>query len=74
MQTVGFLGPAFFLSQLGGVTSATGAVLCMVASQGLDAFSQAGLYANHQVMKGRVGGTQRLEGRVEQSAEWRVNV
>ena len=29
MQSIGLLGPAFFLSQLGGVTSATGAVLCM---------------------------------------------
>lgn len=47
MQTIGFLGPAFFLSQLSGVTGVVGAVACMVGSQGLDAFSQAGLYANH---------------------------
>ena len=38
-----------FLTQLGRVHTATGAVLCMMASQGLDAFSQSGLYSNHQV-------------------------
>lgn len=48
MQTIGFLGPAIFLTQLGKVHTATGAVLCMMASQGLDAFSQSGLYSNHQ--------------------------
>ena len=46
---IGFLGPAFFLSQLGRVTSARGAVFCMMASQGCDAFSNSGLYSNHQV-------------------------
>ena len=46
---IGFLGPAVFLTQLGRVHTATGAVLCMMASQGLDAFSQSGLYSNHQV-------------------------
>jgi nitrate/nitrite transporter NarK len=46
---IGFLGPAFFLTQLGSVHSVTGAVACMMASQGLDAFSQSGLYSNHQV-------------------------
>ncbi|KAG2426462.1 hypothetical protein HXX76_011692 [Chlamydomonas incerta] len=56
MQSIGLLGPAFFLSQLGGVTSATGAVLCMIGSQGLDAFSQAGLYANHQDIGPRYAG------------------
>ncbi|GIL79556.1 hypothetical protein Vretimale_12236 [Volvox reticuliferus] len=56
MQTVGFLGPAIFLSQLGGIKTAAGAVLCMVASQGLDAFSQAGLYANHQDIGPRYAG------------------
>lgn len=48
MQTIGFLGPAFFLSQLSGVTSVPAAVACMMGAQGLDAFSQAGLYSNHQ--------------------------
>ncbi|KXZ55458.1 hypothetical protein GPECTOR_2g1007 [Gonium pectorale] len=56
MQSIGFLGPAFFLSQLGAVTSAAGAVACMVGSQGLDAFSQAGLYANHQDIGPRYAG------------------
>ena len=46
---IGFMGPAFFLTQLGSVHTATGAVGCMMASQGLDAFSQSGLYSNHQV-------------------------
>lgn len=48
---IGFLGPAFFLTQLGSVHTAKGAVACMMASQGLDAFSQSGLYSNHQVEK-----------------------
>jgi len=48
MQTVGFLGPAFFLSQLSSVGSVTGAVGCMMGAQGLDSFSQSGLYSNHQ--------------------------
>jgi len=41
-QTIGFLGPAFFLTQLGHVHTAVGAVSCMMAAQGLDAFSQVG--------------------------------
>jgi hypothetical protein len=47
---IGFLGPAFFLTQLGKVHSPFAAVACMMASQGLDAFSQSGLYSNHQVL------------------------
>lgn len=49
MQTIGFMGPAIFLSQLQHVTSPVMAILCMCACQGLDAFSQSGLYSNHQV-------------------------
>lgn len=49
MQTIGFLGPAFFLTQLQHVTSPMMAILCMCACQGFDAFSQSGLYSNHQV-------------------------
>ena len=49
MQTVGFLGPAFFLTRLSAVHTPVGAVACMMAAQGLDAFSQSGLYSNHQV-------------------------
>ncbi|KAJ0083890.1 hypothetical protein Patl1_31138 [Pistacia atlantica] len=48
MQTIGFLGPAFFLTQLSHVDSPAMAVLCMACSQGTDAFSQSGLYSNHQ--------------------------
>ena len=48
---IGFLGPAFFLTQLSHVTTPLAAVACMMASQGLDAFSQSGLYSNHQVPK-----------------------
>eukprot|EP00959_Pyramimonas_sp_CCMP1952_P001829 37505-Pyramimonas_sp.AAC.2 len=48
MQTVGFMGPAFFLTQLANIDTPAAAVACMCASQGLDAFSQSGLYSNHQ--------------------------
>lgn len=56
MQTIGFLGPALFLTQLGKVNTVTGAVLCMMAAQGLDAFSQSGLYSNHQDIGPRYAG------------------
>lgn len=56
MQTIGFLGPAFFLSQLGRIDTVASAVICMVCSQGLDAFSQAGLYSNHQDIGPRYAG------------------
>ncbi|CAL5227495.1 g10477 [Coccomyxa viridis] len=56
MQTIGFLGPALFLSQLSHVKTATGAVACMMASQGLDSFSQSGLYSNHQDIGPRYSG------------------
>ncbi|KAI3693954.1 hypothetical protein L1987_76910 [Smallanthus sonchifolius] len=48
MQSIGFLGPAFFLTQLSHVKTPAMAVLCMACSQGSDAFSQSGLYSNHQ--------------------------
>ncbi|GAX83160.1 hypothetical protein CEUSTIGMA_g10586.t1 [Chlamydomonas eustigma] len=56
MQSIGFLGPAFFLSQLSGVSTPTAAVLCMMGAQGLDAFSQSGLYSNHQDIAPRYSG------------------
>lgn len=56
MQTIGFLGPAFFLSQLSGVTTVPAAVLCMMGAQGCDAFSQSGLYSNHQDIGPRYAG------------------
>lgn len=48
MQTIGFLGPAFCLSQLANISTIQGAVTCMMGAQGFDAFSQSGLYSNHQ--------------------------
>lgn len=56
MQSIGFLGPAFFLTQLSHVRSPALAVLCMSCSQGLDAFSQSGLYSNHQDIGPRYSG------------------
>ncbi|KAJ9529356.1 hypothetical protein QJQ45_013781 [Haematococcus lacustris] len=58
MQSIGFLGPALFLSQLSGVQSVTAAVLCMMGAQGCDAFSQSGLYSNHQDIAPRAPGHQ----------------
>lgn len=56
MQSIGFLGPAFFLSQLSRVKTPALAVLCMACSQGSDAFSQSGLYSNHQDIGPRYAG------------------
>ncbi|XP_031485326.1 sodium-dependent phosphate transport protein 1, chloroplastic-like [Nymphaea colorata] len=56
MQSIGFLGPAFFLTQLSHVHSPAMAVLCMTCSQGTDAFSQSGLYSNHQDIGPRYAG------------------
>ncbi|KAI3450310.1 hypothetical protein Pfo_006975 [Paulownia fortunei] len=56
MQTIGFLGPAFFLTQLSHIDSPAMAVLCMACSQGTDAFSQSGLYSNHQDIAPRYSG------------------
>lgn len=56
MQSIGFLGPAFFLTQLSHVRSPVMAVLCMTCSQGCDAFSQSGLYSNHQDIGPRYAG------------------
>ncbi|KAL5727401.1 putative anion transporter 4 [Ranunculus cassubicifolius] len=56
MQSIGFLGPAFFLTQLSHVRTPALAVLCMSCSQGLDAFSQSGLYSNHQDIGPRYAG------------------
>ncbi|CAL0318384.1 unnamed protein product [Lupinus luteus] len=56
MQSIGFLGPAFFLTQLSHVKTPVMAVLCMACSQGCDAFSQSGLYSNHQDIGPRYAG------------------
>ncbi|XP_073152044.1 ascorbate transporter, chloroplastic isoform X1 [Henckelia pumila] len=56
MQSIGFLGPAFFLTQLSKVNTPALAVLCMACCQGSDAFSQSGLYSNHQDIGPRYAG------------------
>ncbi|XP_074263330.1 ascorbate transporter, chloroplastic-like [Silene latifolia] len=56
MQTIGFLGPALSLSVLSKVKTPALAVLCMACSQGADAFSQSGLYSNHQDIGPRYSG------------------
>ncbi|KAL3829674.1 hypothetical protein ACJIZ3_018476 [Penstemon smallii] len=56
MQSIGFLGPAFFLTQLSKVKTPALAVLCMACSQGCDSFSQSGLYSNHQDIGPRYSG------------------
>ncbi|KAK2992632.1 hypothetical protein RJ640_023942 [Escallonia rubra] len=56
MQSIGFLGPAFFLTQLSNIRTPALAVLCMACSQGSDAFSQSGLYSNHQDIGPRYAG------------------
>lgn len=56
MQSIGFLGPAFFLTQLSNINTVPEAVACMMAAQGLDAFSQSGLYSNHQDIGPRYAG------------------
>ncbi|CAN1798260.1 hypothetical protein LINPERHAP1_LOCUS21616, partial [Linum perenne] len=47
MQSIGFLCPAFFLTQLCKVKTPAMVALCMACSQGYDAFSKYGLYSNH---------------------------
>ncbi|GAQ83470.1 phosphate transporter [Klebsormidium nitens] len=56
MQSIGFLGPALCLSQLSSIHDPKLAVLCMMLSQGSDAFSQSGLYSNHQDIGPRYSG------------------
>lgn len=48
MQSIGFLGPAIFLYLLAGARSPSAAVWYVSAGLGLAAFSQSGVYANHQ--------------------------
>ncbi|KAL5201545.1 hypothetical protein ABZP36_035899 [Zizania latifolia] len=56
MQSIGFLGPALFLTLLSKVRTPAMAVLCMACSQGTDSFSQSGLYSNHQDIGPRYAG------------------
>jgi MFS transporter, ACS family, solute carrier family 17 (sodium-dependent inorganic phosphate cotransporter), other len=56
-QTIGFLGPAFFLTRLGDATSAAAAVACMAGAQATDALgSNSGLYSNHADIAPRYAG------------------
>ncbi|KAF5930620.1 hypothetical protein HYC85_031493 [Camellia sinensis] len=67
MQSIGFLGPAFFLTHLSHVKTPALAVLCMACSQvcSMDfnsisqtdqMHSQSGLYSNHQDIGPRYAG------------------
>ncbi|KAF8061417.1 PHT4 [Scenedesmus sp. PABB004] len=56
MQSAGFLGPAVCLSLLSHVNTLPQAVACMMGAQGFDAFSQSGLYSNHQDIGPRYAG------------------
>ncbi|CAI7795819.1 unnamed protein product [Closterium sp. NIES-54] len=56
MQSIGFLGPAICLSLLSTVKSPVAAIALLMVSQGTDAFSQSGLYSNHQDIGPRYAG------------------
>ena len=56
MQSIGFMGPAVCLSLLSSVNSPQEAVALLVISQSCDAFSQSGLYSNHQDIAPRYAG------------------
>lgn len=47
MQSIGFLGPALFLTLIGGITSATQAIVYMCCTLGLGAFALSGFGVNH---------------------------
>lgn len=57
MQTVGFAGPAAFLAALCTARHAGVAMAYVSAALGLAAFSQSGVYANHQDIGPGVAGT-----------------
>ncbi len=56
MQTVGFAGPALFLILIGGVTSATTAILYMSCATALGAFAMGGFGVNHLDIAPRYAG------------------
>ncbi|XP_043723675.1 ascorbate transporter, chloroplastic-like isoform X2 [Telopea speciosissima] len=70
MQSIGFLGPAFFLTQLSHVDSPALAVLCMTCSQGTDAFSQSGLYSNHLDIGPRYADLGMMSSRFQLASIW----
>jgi ACS family sodium-dependent inorganic phosphate cotransporter len=47
MQSIGFLGPALFLTLIGGVTSALQATVYMTCALGLGSFALSGFAVNH---------------------------
>lgn len=47
MQSIGFLGPALFLTLIGGVTSALQATVYMACALGLGSFALSGFAVNH---------------------------
>ncbi|CDF36240.1 unnamed protein product [Chondrus crispus] len=57
MQSVGFCGAAVFLGLVCAARTAGQAMGCVSAGLGLAAFSQSGVYANHQDIGPRVAGT-----------------
>ncbi|KAA8498194.1 putative anion transporter 4, chloroplastic [Porphyridium purpureum] len=56
MQTIGFLGPAAFLTLVASADSAMAAVTYMSFALGLGSFSQSGVYSNHQDIGPRYAG------------------
>jgi MFS transporter, ACS family, solute carrier family 17 (sodium-dependent inorganic phosphate cotransporter), other len=47
MQSIGFIGPAIFLTLVTTSTSPASAVACMTAALATGSFSQSGVYSNH---------------------------
>lgn len=56
MQTIGFLGPATFLSLVATTTNPTAAVVYMTMALALGSFSQSGVYSNHQDLSPQYSG------------------
>lgn len=57
MQGIGFVGPAAFLTALSFVTNANVAIVCIATALATSAFSQSGVYANHQDIGPHIAGT-----------------
>ena len=57
MQTIGFLGPSIFLSQIGSVETAGEALTLMVLALGLASFAMGGFIVNHLDLGPRYAGT-----------------
>lgn len=57
VQGIGFVGPALFLTLLMFAENVTFAIICIAAALATSAFSQSGVYANHQDIGPEVAGT-----------------